>query len=610
MVARAKAFMGMGVLLGATMWLWTATASVPVAVLTNVTAAAAPAQQTESRLTRAHSALNAAIDSQRQGHYEQADILFREAQAHQEDLTAEERQDLANRMKANGVALQARREGDEQLKKAEIAYKAGKTSEAEDLLKKAIANTSVTPDNRRKAMQLAGQIRPRGTDHSSVAGNSLPLARAKVQQARATVNRFDLDGAEQLAMEAKKLGAPFTMAEDTPDKVLNDVGQLRSDPMALLAAARNACERGDYDHAEQYAHMAEKKESDWTMHFRGDSPSKVLKDAQAGRARMAQSGQKPVVAQTQKPAETTPKVGEPVVTPPRTDTSKLVDPTIALAGEKAPSAPKTEQKPATAPAVKEDAATLMQKSKVALAAGNLDEAHKLAYRAKAALTPQAGWGASWQLFEDTPDKLIKEIHKVKHQRDQEESWIVLAEGRKLLEAGDLKGANNCAYRAETLHGPYSIMELGDRPHKLQADVQAALEKRRKAGLASQTGTKQPGRTQVATTTTAAASPGSPLTNDKPAGTTCSVGPAIKSPDGATTIASGATNPGTVVTPPSVTTTPPPSAPANSTPPSTTVVTPPTVTVMAPPTERVVTPPTTTAMEPPAERVVTPPTAAI
>jgi hypothetical protein len=103
--------------------------------------------------------------------------------------------------------------------------------------------------------------------------------------------------------------------------------------------------------------MAEKKESGWTMHFRGDSPSKVLKDAQAGRARIAQNGQKPVVAQTQKPAEATPKVGEPVMTPPRTDTSKLVDPTIALASEKAPSAPKMEQKPATAPAVKEDAAT-------------------------------------------------------------------------------------------------------------------------------------------------------------------------------------------------------------------------------------------------------------
>jgi hypothetical protein len=62
-------------------------------------------------------------------------------------------------MTANVAALQARREGEEQLKKAEIAYKSGKTSEAEDLLKKVIANTSVTPDNRRKAMQLAGSKR-------------------------------------------------------------------------------------------------------------------------------------------------------------------------------------------------------------------------------------------------------------------------------------------------------------------------------------------------------------------------------------------------------------------------------------------------------------------
>src|SRR5262249_41327013 len=153
-------------------------------------------------------------------------------------------------------------------------------------------------------------------------------------------------GAEQLALEAKKLGAPFTMTEDTPDKVMNDVAQLRSDPKALLAAARNACGRGDYDHAEQYAHMAEKKESAWTMHFRGDSPSKVLKDVQEGRARMVQNSQKPVVAQTQKSTEATAKVADTVVTPPRVDTAKSV---AAATGTTAPSTPtvvKTEQKPA------------------------------------------------------------------------------------------------------------------------------------------------------------------------------------------------------------------------------------------------------------------------
>jgi type II secretory pathway component GspD/PulD (secretin) len=519
--------MGMGILLGATLSPWTATASVPVAVLSQVTAAAAPAQQVESRLTRAHSALNAAIDSQRQARYEQADILFREAQAHQEDLTAEERQDLAKRMKANSAALQARREGDEQLKRAEAAYKAGKTSEAEDLLKKVIANSSVTADNRRRAMQMAGQIRPRGTDGASAVSNALPLARAKVQQARAMVNRFDLDGAEQLALEAKKLGATFTTGEDAPDKVINDVAQLRSDPKALLAAARNACERGDYDHAEQYAHLAEKKESAWTIHFRGDSPSKVLKDAAAGRARMAQSGQKPMVAQTQKPSDTTPPARETVVTPPRADAAKPVVKTTETAGTGSPYAAKPEQKQPTATTVKEDAATLMQQAHDMIAAGKLDEASKLAYRAKAAQAPRTGLGASWQLFEETPDKLIKEIHKLKQQRDQEESWTVLAEGRRLLETGDLEGANKCAYKAETLHGPYSIMELGDRPHKLQADVQVALEKRRKSNAAT-VSTGKPQSNQVAATATPP-KPASILMADKPVRGSDSTGPDLGSP---------------------------------------------------------------------------------
>jgi type II secretory pathway component GspD/PulD (secretin)/tetratricopeptide (TPR) repeat protein len=523
--------MGMGVLLGATLSPWAATASVPVAVLTNVTAAEAPAQQSESRLTRAHSALNAAIDSQRQGRYEQADILFREAQAHQEDLTADERQDLAGRMKANTAALLARREGDEQLKQAETAYKAGKTGEAEGLLKKVIANSSVTPDNRKKAMQLAGQIRPRGTDNSSVVSNALPLARAKVQQARAMLNRFDIDGAEQLAMEAKKLGAPFTSAEDTPDKVISDVGQLRSDPKALLAAARNACERGDYDHAEQYAKMADKKESAWTMHLRGDSPSKVLKDAQAGRARMAQSGQKPVTAQTQKPMDSTATTGDTAATQQKADTKPVAKPTTELTNVTSPHASKPEMKSETTTTkspVKEDAATLMMQAKDAMAAGKLDEASKLAYRAKAAQTPRSGWGASWQLFEETPDKLIKEINRAKAQRDQEESWKVLAEGRKLLEAGRLEEASKCAYRAETLHGPYSIMELGDRPHKLQADVQTALEKRRKSGAPVQTAAKTPTEVQ-SPKTNPPATPGTPLMKDKPVETAGATGPDIGSP---------------------------------------------------------------------------------
>src|SRR5262249_20417721 len=165
-----------------------------------------------------------------------------------------------------------------------------------------------------------------------------------------------------------------------------------------------------------------------------------------------------------------------------------------------------------------------QQARDLMAAGKLDEAAKVAYRAKAAQAPRTGWGASWQLFEDTPEKLIKDIDKAKHEHDQEESWRVLAEGRKLLDAGDLEGASKCAYKAENLHGPYSIMELGDQPQKLRADVQTAQVRRRKARMAATAATKpQPTQTTANTTPITA---GQPLTNQGQPST----GPGAAGPD--------------------------------------------------------------------------------
>src|SRR5262249_57049583 len=97
--------------------------------------------------------------------------------------------------------------------------------------------------------------------------------------------------------------------------------------------------------------------------------------------------------------------------------------------------------PPTPAQPKDDPAVLMQQARDLMAAGKLDDASKLAYRAKAATTTPSGWGASWQLFAETPERLIKDINKAKYQRDQEDSWRVLAEGRKLLETGDLEGAS-------------------------------------------------------------------------------------------------------------------------------------------------------------------------
>jgi type II secretory pathway component GspD/PulD (secretin) len=493
----------MGLLLGAALTPWAAQASVPVALVTEAAAASAPAQ-VDSRPTKAHAALNAGIEMQHRGEYTNAAAMFTEALARQADLTPAELQDLKERMAANATALKARQEGDSQYQQAEQAYKAGRTSQAEELLKKVMNNSCVSAETRKKATQLTSQIRPRGGDTPEAKGNLLTLARAKVQQARAMINRVDFDGAEQLALEAQKLNAPFTAAEDTPQKVLADVVQLRNDPKALLAGARAACERGDYDKAEKYAHMVEQKESLWTFHVRGDSPAKVLRDCQNARAKLTQTSSHPAVvtpkaadspssARTgdgasgpvvaQKTGDAPSATKDSVVTPAHYETTPKPATPVAAATP-APAKTQTSQPAATV----DDVPAMLQEAKRLLAEGKLDEAAKVAQRAKVAQSSRpAGWSASWQLFEDTPEKLIKEIDKARHQRDQEESVKVLIEGRKLLEKGDLEGASRCAYKAEKLHGPYSIMDLGDRPHKLLADVQVAQEKRRKSGMPTMPG---------------------------------------------------------------------------------------------------------------------------
>src|SRR5262249_9179909 len=120
---------------------------------------------------------------------------------------------------------------------------------------------------------------------AAASGGALPQAWSKVQQARAQLNRGDLEGAERLAREAAALGVEFTPREDTPAKVLEDVLQTRRDPKKLLAASRAALKTGALDRAEQLALAADKTSSTFTFPVWGDTPGKVRKDIQTARAR-------------------------------------------------------------------------------------------------------------------------------------------------------------------------------------------------------------------------------------------------------------------------------------------------------------------------------------
>jgi type II secretory pathway component GspD/PulD (secretin)/tetratricopeptide (TPR) repeat protein len=121
---------------------------------------------------------------------------------------------------------------------------------------------------------------------------------------------------------------------------------------------------------------------------------------------------------------------------------------------------------------KEDPHAILHAARELYAHGKLEEAEKGC--ARAATVP----GAHWGLFEDNPDKLRADIQQTRSRRDREEAAHLLVEARKLYEKGKLKEAKELAARARQKHGPYTILDLGDRPDRLLAEIELAEMKQR------------------------------------------------------------------------------------------------------------------------------------
>jgi Flp pilus assembly secretin CpaC len=500
--------------------------------------------QLGGRPSKGRAALTAAFDCWRRGDYAAAAAACQEADRRQDDLTPQDRAELARLRADVDLALKARREGGEQVQRAEQALRAGRAPEAAELLKRVSANEQyLAPPDRFRFQQLNGQLRPGMAPAGPGApAGSKPMAQQKVQQARQQLAQGNFETAEALAHDAERMAVPFTPSEDSPKKVLEDLGKARNDPKALLLASRAALARKDYERAESYARLSEKASSVWTFPVWGDNPSKVLKEVQAARA------------QAPKPAPQGP--GAPPASPGKGTPNDPRANLFAMNNKPAPVEPVARPKEGPAPAPNaaieantENARNLLRQGKKALEAGDLAQAHKLSAQARG-LKPNLGWwdetpdkldaeiahaeaarnghpaapgapavtaqrddpralvkegramltegkldeanaymlrakavvGVKWGLFEDTPDQLQKDLAKARGKRDQEESVKVLGEARRLFAQADYEGASRAAYRAQTLHGPYGMFDLGDRPSRVLADVQAAREKERKTKI--------------------------------------------------------------------------------------------------------------------------------
>jgi type II secretory pathway component GspD/PulD (secretin) len=454
----------------------------------------APAQP-QARPSRAHVALNTGIECNRRGDYEQAAVLFRQAQDGLTDLSPTEQEELARWVQSNSAALQARQEGAMQLAQAEQAVASGRAADAAELLKKVLGNQYVTAADKQKAQQLAERTRPlTAAPVPAGQGNpaALSLARSKLQQARTLMGQGNYDAAEQLANEAQALNVVYLAGEDTPAKVLEDSYKGRNDPKALLAAARAALKRGDLDRAEALARMSAQAESSWNVHIWGDSPAQVLKDVQAARAKAPAPGahgpSKPLSAETAPDTRPPGFQGDrgtllgsmkslfSTSNKPEGDAQAQDRPAPVQPPEARPQPPGVPAAQAAADKnVPDDPRALLRRGRELFIAGQYDQATSYAQKAKA-----AGNGR-WGIFEDSPDKLQQDVDEARAQHDREESVKVLAEARRLYEQGEYEKASREAYRAQKLHGPYSWWDLGDRPLKLLAEIETKKSQNRQHG---------------------------------------------------------------------------------------------------------------------------------
>jgi type II secretory pathway component GspD/PulD (secretin) len=541
-----------------------------------------PGSAPVSGRSRGHVALNNAIESQRRGDFEAASGYFQEAQLRQADLTPAEREELTRLRRENDLALQARREAGTALRQAELALQQGRTAEAGELLKKAAANHQYLPDvDRKRAFELDRQLRlraspaplnvpPAGTNVGSsrsvatpqptapasmpaaTTGDARAAAHAALTQARTQLSQANFDAAEALAHEAERAHVTFDAREDSPQRLLDDLARARKEPRALLIAARAALQRKDFDHAEQYAHLAEQNSSALTFNPFGDTPAKVLKDtanarSQAGAPRTTPERGTGSTAQVARKEPATVmdsmkglfggKSDQPSTTQTASATPQQPAPRGPAAGGEgkgAPASPETEKArdlvrqgrksladgdvvaarryaeqargiradlqwyddnparlldditrhemqhtgPSGVPARlgKDDAVAMLRKGRELLTEGNTEEAGKVGHRLKAV------FGLHWSLFEDTPDALLRDVDKARVKNNKDEAARLLAEGRRLYANQDFEGAKKAAYRASSLHGPYTIWDVGDQPSKLLADVQKASEKMNRSPL--------------------------------------------------------------------------------------------------------------------------------
>lgn len=218
----------------------------------------------------------------------------------------------------------------------------------------------------------------------------------------------------------------------------------------VLRAAREAFNHQDYDHAIALAHQAQKS-GYWSLLPWSDTPAKVINDVKAARDGIQVVA--PTLAAEVRPAETIETIRFEALN------GKTATVTIVKAGTE----PTTASKSMSAM----EAKLAVQQAREHLRQGNLDYAERLAVQARLATDAKYGY------FDDTPDKVLKDVYRVRERSNQDRASILLGAARRKLQEHDYDEAERLACQSEALHPAYPLWYRGDRPEKIVAEVEQA-----------------------------------------------------------------------------------------------------------------------------------------
>jgi type II secretory pathway component GspD/PulD (secretin) len=132
---------------------------------------------------------------------------------------------------------------------------------------------------------------------------------------------------------------------------------------------------------------------------------------------------------------------------------------VAATGQPADSRPPPS--PATRP---QDPKVLVKQARDLIKKEQYDEAQRLI--ALASEARPHGWG----LFEDSPEKLQRDLNRLRTNRDRERANELMKQALKLYKGGQIADAKSLAQQALALHGPYGYFDKGDRPQQLLDEI--------------------------------------------------------------------------------------------------------------------------------------------